>query len=307
VSVSPYTASPELPPMGRQRELDLTGKVAIVTGASRGVGRQAAIDFARRGAKVVLAARTVDADNILPGSMGEALHTIETLGGEALAVQTDLANPADLKKLVEAAVERFGGVDILVNNAAVTVSDAWSKKFLDLPLEDWLYQFDVNLHAPFILMQLVVPIMESRGGGRIVNITTGSGEVFRHAEEPVALASNAGRNLIMPGYFASKRALDKLGNVIAPDLAPRNVYVIGMHPGWVASEVVQERMKKISVTESQARVTDGPIPMTIPARMIVYFASCENPAEYTGRLFWAEREKAAMGVPDDATETAVAA
>jgi NAD(P)-dependent dehydrogenase (short-subunit alcohol dehydrogenase family) len=73
--------------MKRQRELDLTGKVATVTGVSRGVGRQAAIDFAKRGAKVVLAARTVDADNILPGSMGEALQTIERLGGEALAVQ----------------------------------------------------------------------------------------------------------------------------------------------------------------------------------------------------------------------------
>ena len=103
----------------------------------------------------------------------------------------------------------------------------------------------------------------------------------------------------MPGYFASKRALDRLGNVIAPDLAPRNIYVIGMHPGWVASELVQERMKKISTEESAARVTEGPIAMTMPARMIVYFAACENPTEYTGRLFWAEREMAAMGIPED--------
>jgi NAD(P)-dependent dehydrogenase (short-subunit alcohol dehydrogenase family) len=285
--------------MERQRELDLSGKVAIVTGASRGVGRQAALDFAKRGAKVVLAARTVDADNILPGSMGEAIAQIQAMGGQAIAVQTDLGNKDDLKKLVDTAVEHFGGVDILVNNAAVTVSDAWSKKFLDLPLEDWLYQFDVNLHAPFILMQLTVPIMESRGGGRIVNVTTGSGEVFRLAEEPVKLASNAGRNLIMPGYYASKRALDRLGNVIAPDLAPRNIYVIGMHPGWVASEVVQERLKTVAATAAAARVTTGPIPMTIPARMIVYFAACENPAEYSGRIFWAERELDAMGIELD--------
>jgi NAD(P)-dependent dehydrogenase (short-subunit alcohol dehydrogenase family) len=274
--------------------LDLSGKVVIVTGASRGVGRQAALDFARRGARVVLAARTVEADTILPGSMGEAIAQIEAMGGQALAVQTDLAKREDLEKLVNATVDRFGGVDILVNNAAVTVSPAWSKKFLDLPLDEWLYQFDVNLHAPFILMQLTVPIMESRGGGRIVNVTTGSGEVFRLAEEPVKLASNAGRNLIMPGYYASKRALDRLSNVIAPDLAPRNIYVIGMHPGWVASEVVQERLK--GVAEGTERVTAGPIAMTIPARMIVYFASCENPAEYSGRVFWAERELADMGV-----------
>jgi NAD(P)-dependent dehydrogenase (short-subunit alcohol dehydrogenase family) len=282
--------------MERQRELDLTGKVVIVTGASRGVGRQAALYFAERGAKVVLAARTVEPDNVLPGSMGEAIAKIEAMGGEALAVQTDLAKREDLENLVKVAVDRFGGVDILVNNAAVTVSPAWSKKFLDLPLDEWLYQFDVNLHAPFILMQLVVPIMESRGGGRIVNVTTGSGEVFRLAEEPSALASNAGRNLIMPGYFASKRALDRLSNVIAPDLAPRGVYVISMHPGWVASEIVQDRMKKITAEESKARVTDGPIPMTIPARMIVYFSACENPGEYSGRIFWAERELADLGI-----------
>ena len=282
--------------MERQRELDLTGKVVIVTGASRGMGRQAALDFARRGAKVVLAARTVEADNVLPGSMGEAIAQIKAMGGEALAVQTDLAKREDLENLVKAAVDRFGGVDVLVNNAAVTVSDAWSKRFLDLPLEDWLYQFDVNLHAPFILMQLVVPIMEQRGGGRIVNITTGSGEVFRLAEEPLPHASNAGRNLIMPGYFASKRALDRLSNVIAPDLAPRNVYVISMNPGWVASEVVQERLKKVPPEIAAQRMTAGPIPMTVPARMMVYFAACENPAEYTGRIFWAERELADMKI-----------
>jgi NAD(P)-dependent dehydrogenase (short-subunit alcohol dehydrogenase family) len=279
--------------MQRQRELDLEGKVVIVTGASRGVGRQAALDFARRGAKVVLAARTVETDDTLPGSLGEAMAWIEDMGGEALAVRTDLASQDDLRALVDAAVDRFGGVDVLVNNAAVTVSDAWSKRFLDLPLEDWLYQFDVNLHAPFTLMQLVVPIMESRGGGRIVNVTTGSGEVFRVAEEPVPPASNAGRNLIMPGYFASKRALDRLSNVIAPDLAPRGVHVITLHPGWVASEYVQQRLEKVPAAE---RGAGSPIPMALPARMIVYFAACENPAEYTGRIFWAERELADMQI-----------
>jgi NAD(P)-dependent dehydrogenase (short-subunit alcohol dehydrogenase family) len=282
--------------MERQQELDLSGKVAIVTGASRGVGRQAALDFVRRGAKVVLAARTVEADDTLPGSLGEAMAWIEAMGGEALAVQTDLARQDDLKNLVAATLDRFGGVDVLVNNAAVTVSDAWSKRFLDLPLDDWLYQFDVNLHAPFTLMQLVTPIMESRGGGRIINLTTGSGEVFRLTEEPTALASNAGRNLIMPGYFSSKRALDRLSNVIAADLAPRNVYVVNLHPGWVASEYVQQRLEKVPKAE---RGEASPIPMTIPARMIMYFAACENPTEYTGRIFWAERELADLKIELD--------
>ncbi len=114
---------------------------------------------------------------------------------------TDLANQDDLKRLVDAALDRFGGVDVLVNNAAATVGDMWNKHFMDLTLDEWRYQFDVNLHAPFTLMQLVVPIMESRGGGRIINISTGSGEVFRLPEEPLALQSANGRNLCVPGLL----------------------------------------------------------------------------------------------------------
>jgi NAD(P)-dependent dehydrogenase (short-subunit alcohol dehydrogenase family) len=278
--------------MQRQEELDLAGKVVIVTGASRGMGRRAALDFAKRGANVVIAARTVDPTDKLPGTLGEALAQIEAMGGQALAVPTDLANQDDLKRLVDTTVDRFGGVDVLVNNAAATVGDMWAKHFLDLTLDEWRYQFDVNLHAPFTLMQLVVPIMESRGGGRIVNITTGSGEAFRQVEESVAPQSSNGRNLVVPGYFASKRALDRLSNVIASELAAKNVYVITLHPGWVETEIVEARLKGVPAEERTGR----PVPMTTPARMMVYFAACENPSEYNGRVFWAEREMADMGI-----------
>jgi NAD(P)-dependent dehydrogenase (short-subunit alcohol dehydrogenase family) len=287
--------------MQRQNELDPTGRVVIVTGASRGVGRQAALFFAQRGAKVVLAARTVDPDPTLPGSMGETLKEIEGLGGEALVVQTDLAKQADLKKLVDAAVERFGGIDVLVNNAASTLGSVWSKKFYDLTFEEWSNDFDINLHAPFTLMQLVAPIMASRGGGRIVNVTTGSGEVFRIPEEHVSPTEIVGRNLIVPSYFASKRALDRLGNVIAPELRKDNIFVIGLHPGWVATEITSARLKAQGFDPKEG--DNRPVPPTVPARMIVYFSSCKNPNEYTGRLFWAEREMADMGISFDPTET----
>jgi NAD(P)-dependent dehydrogenase (short-subunit alcohol dehydrogenase family) len=289
--------------MERQNELDLTGKVAIVTGASRGVGRLAALNFARRGAKVVLVARTLDPDPTLPGTLGEALREIERMGGEALAVQTDLGKREDLQRLVDKTVERFGGVDVLVNNAALTVGSAWSKTFLDLTFEEWTQQFDVNLHAPFLLMQRVAPIMAARGGGRIVNVTTGSGEVFRKPEEPVKLTSNVGRNLLVPGYYSSKRALDRLANVIAPELRKMDVFVIGMHPGWVDTEIVHARLEKQNFHPKEGDLR--PVPTAVPARMIVYFSSCEKPEEYTGRLFWAEREMADMGIPLDPTDTAV--
>jgi NAD(P)-dependent dehydrogenase (short-subunit alcohol dehydrogenase family) len=276
--------------MNRQREGSLVGKVAIITGASRGVGKQAALDFARRGAHVVLAARTVSPGNEFPGSLDETIKQIEELGGKALAVPTDLASEDDLNALVAAAEDRFGGVDLLINNAAATTGEIWSKRFLQLTREEWLYQFAVNVHAPFTLMQRVVPLMEKRGGGRIINLTTGSGEVFRQPEEPQKLQTVGKFSLEVPGYYASKRALDRLGNAVAPELARKNIAVIGMHPGLVATEVVAIRVKEAGLDNSVA------VPMTVPSRMIVYFASCENPMEYTGRLFWAEREMAEMGI-----------
>jgi NAD(P)-dependent dehydrogenase (short-subunit alcohol dehydrogenase family) len=279
--------------MEKHKELDLTGKVVIITGASRGVGKRAALDFARRGAKVVLAARTVEVNERLPGTIGETLEQIEAAGGEAIAVATDLAKEEDLKRLVEAAVKRFGGVDVLINNAAATAGDIWGKPFLELTREEWLYQFDVNTHAPFTLTQLVVPIMEKRGGGRIINVTTGSGEVFRQAEEPPKLAAQGGFSLAVPGYYSSKRALDRFGNCMAPELHTKNIAIIGMHPGLVATELVAIRVKEKGLDVSIA------VPTSVPARMLVYFASCENPWEYTGRIFWAEREMAAMGITLD--------
>jgi NAD(P)-dependent dehydrogenase (short-subunit alcohol dehydrogenase family) len=286
--------------MQRQQELDLTGKVVIITGASRGVGARAAQVFARRGANLVLAARTVEPDRKLPGTLNQTLTQLENLGASAIAVQTDLADEADLRRLVDAAVERFGGVDVLINNAAATTGDIWNKRFLELTREDWLYQFAVNLHAPFTLMQLVTPIMESRGGGRILNLSTGSGEVFRQPEELPKLESIGEFSLAVPGYYSSKRALDRLGNVLAPELARKHIAVIGLHPGLVATELVAIRVKESGLDDSVA------VPMDVPARMLTYFASCTDPMEYTGRLFWAERELRELGLDLDEQPSTVA-
>jgi NAD(P)-dependent dehydrogenase (short-subunit alcohol dehydrogenase family) len=278
-------------PLGkRQVEQDISGKVAVITGASRGIGKQTAMSLAQRGAHVVVTARTADPGGELAGTVGETVAEIEALGGQALAVVADLAQEADLQRIVHSTVERFGGIDILVNNAAVTIGHNWVTPIEEMPREDWLYHFAVNVHAPFTLTQLVLPIMAARGGGRIINVTTGSHEVFRLPEEPPPLTTIDDFDLGSPAYFASKRALDRFGNVIAPSLAKKNIAVITVMPGFVASEVAVYRVAGTGIGESMM------IPMDVPARMLTYFASCESPLDYAGRVFWAERELKELGI-----------
>jgi NAD(P)-dependent dehydrogenase (short-subunit alcohol dehydrogenase family) len=277
-------------PLGpRQQERTLAGKVALITGGSRGIGKRAALALARCGAKVVVAARSVQGNGELAGTIGETVSEVAAFGGEALAVATDLSREDELERLVQTAVDRFGGIDILINNAAVTIGHSWVAPVGDMPRADWLYHFAVNLHAPFTLVQLVVPLMEQRGGGRILNVTTGSGEVFRQPEEPPVLEAVGDFDLGSPAYFASKRALDRFSNVIAPHLARKNIFVISMHPGFVATEVAVHRVAGL-VDESMM------ISPEIPARMLAYFAACADPKEYAGRIFWAERELAELGI-----------
>ena len=298
--------------MQRQKEEDLSGKVAIVTGSSRGIGKRTALALARRGARLVVTARTVEASQSeLPGTIGQTVKEIESLGAEAIAVAADLSNVNDLEQVVRVACDRFGGVDILVNNAAVTVGYNWSAPLLEMPRADWLHHYAVNVHAPFTLTQLVVPSMEARGGGRILNVTTGSAEAHRLVEEPAPASSvryYAGDRtggipapgasmdipaLWSPAYFSSKRALDRFANVIAPQLVPKNVFIMSVMPGWVATESAEAN------TELGDRQDAKMISMDVPARILAYFAACENPLEYTGRVFFAERELAELGLKID--------
>jgi NAD(P)-dependent dehydrogenase (short-subunit alcohol dehydrogenase family) len=299
--------------MRRQAEAGLAGQVAIVTGSSRGIGKRTALALARRGARLVVTARTAPAPRGgLPGTIGQTVTEIESLGGEAIAVAADLSSEDDLKRVVGAAVDRFGGVDILVNNAAVTVGYNWSAPLLEMPRADWLHHYAVNVHAPFTLIQLVVPSMTARGGGRILNVTTGSAEAHRLIEEPAPASvaryyhGDAAGGIPAPGasmdipalwspaYFSSKRALDRLANVIAPQLVARNVFIMSVMPGWVATESAEAN------TELGERPDARMVSMDVPARVLAYFAACADPLEYTGRVFFAERELAALGLEPDA-------
>lgn len=147
----------------------LTDRVVLVTGASRGIGAAVAEVLAGEGARIVLAARTAEGREAnLPGTLEETAERCRQRGAEVIVQPTDLSKPEDVETLAAAAQSGFGGVDVLVNNAAIS----FREEFLKTPMKMWERAFRVNVHAPAYLSQLLAPGMIERGGGGIVNISS---------------------------------------------------------------------------------------------------------------------------------------
>jgi NAD(P)-dependent dehydrogenase (short-subunit alcohol dehydrogenase family) len=142
----------------------LKDKVAIVTGGARGLGRAYALRLAQEGAKVVVA-------DILDGQ--ETVDAVKKQGGEALYVKTDVTSEESTKEMARRTVEKFGRVDILINNAAVFATLV-KKPFYEIPAEEWDKVMDVNLKGPFLCSKAVYPYMKSQGKGKIVNVSSGT-------------------------------------------------------------------------------------------------------------------------------------
>ena len=200
----------------------LAGQVAVVTGASRGIGVAIAKRFAMEGAKVVVTARTVEtSEHYLPGTIGETVSDIAAAGGEALAVQADLAVAADRRRLIEVAEQTFGQVDILVNNAAIT----YFIPVADFPEKRFRLMMDVQVWTPFELSQLVLPGMRERGHGRILNI---SSHAAIHPDKTVP-----GRGGTV--YGMCKAALERFTTGLAQEVYADNIGVNVISPGLVAT------------------------------------------------------------------------
>jgi len=191
--------------------MSLNGQVAIVTGASRGIGRAIALKLAREGANVVLAAKTITPDPRLPGTLPEVAALIEQMGRQALPVRTNVRETADLENLVAQTLTTFGRVDILVNNAGALwwypVSDTPAKKF-DLVME-------VNVRASFVLSNLVANTMIKQKSGHIVNMSP-----------PIDMSVLPGR----VAYMISKFGMTMLAQGMAGEVAPHGVAVNALWP-----------------------------------------------------------------------------
>jgi NAD(P)-dependent dehydrogenase (short-subunit alcohol dehydrogenase family) len=254
--------------------MELIDRTAIITGASRGIGKQIAVELGRRGANVVVAARTVEPHRRLAGTIGETVEAVEAAGGQAIAVRTDLREPAQIRELVEGAVARFGGIDVLVNNAADT--SGGSPSILELDRDDWLQQFAANLHGPFSLMQAVLPSMRDRGRGVVVNMTSGAAELRPlHPAPGVNGSVRLGDRI---AYAASKAALNRLGNVIAPEVRDFGVAVVMVDPGFTRTELV-DLMSERGVVDAEAAV-----PMEVPVKTVLHVITCADPMQFSGQI-----------------------
>jgi NAD(P)-dependent dehydrogenase (short-subunit alcohol dehydrogenase family) len=204
----------------------LDGKVVIVTGASRGIGAEIARVFAGEGGKVVVAARTLhEGEHPFAGSLDKTVEGIRASGGEATAVAANISEPAECEKLVQAARDTYGPVDVLVNNAALT----YFIPVKDYPLNRWMRSWAVNFHAPFILSQLALHDMLPRGSGAIVNISSGAAIGPGRGPYTSPRWDEGGGTC----YGAEKAALERFTQGLAAEVYKKGITVACVSPSLV--------------------------------------------------------------------------
>ena len=193
---------------------DFSGKVAIVTGGGQGMGRAVAQRFVEAGARVVVNDKNAEAAQTVAGALGDA----------ALAVPGDVTVKADVDRVVSAAADAFGAIDVLVNNAGIL----FSTTLADMEEDEWDLVIDVNMKGTYLFSRAVLPYMKQAGWGRIVNFASTAGK---------AVSTLGG-----PHYTAAKAGILGLTRATAKEFAPLGITVNAVCPGLVNTEMVQENV-----------------------------------------------------------------
>ena len=242
----------------------LKGKVAVVTGSARNIGRACAIELANRGAKVVINARTRD-------KVTEVVGEIQALGGEALPSYDSVGAPEGPKRIVQTAVEGFGSLDILVNNAAVM----YFGRLHEMPDEEWEEVINVDLISPFRLCKEALPYMMSKGWGRIINISAHAGLNGAYFRSSYA-AAKGGINALTKSLAKEYGAHGITANAIAPLVKTEKETGPGVPAGTLYGQTVPPELLRLEpdYTGATSPIQREGTPAEV-ATTVAFFASEE--------------------------------
>jgi NAD(P)-dependent dehydrogenase (short-subunit alcohol dehydrogenase family) len=258
----------------------LDGKVAIVTGASRGIGEAIARRFAEEGAAVAVTARTEQQrDERLPGTIHDTVAAIREAGGTAIAIRADLTQGEDRARIIDDTTNHLGPPDILVNNAAVT----WFLPAAEFPESKFRIMFEVQVRAPFELAQLALPGMRLREHGWILNISSGAA---RHPQGPPFPVRRTGTV-----YGMVKAAIERFSTGLAAEVYEDNIAVNALSPSRV---VATPGVMYHQLIPAGMNVEDEPVEVMAEAALVL----CSGePKHLTGRIAYSQELLSELGHP----------